>query len=402
MERSTGVRSPPLGPALVRRVPHFPPLCATSGHHSAQSGGPSMGEIAQRRSCAGPVAGRAIRPPARRRVRARRAVAPPTADVSARAAGASGPASRARTTRAWRDPARRPIEARWIRSRRSVRRDGELTVAAARRGRGPRPSVDRVRDGRGRSRVAAEPWPGGAARWRARERAGGRRRARAAGQRLGGGIRIWSPAAEAGAVRVPRVPVVDHAQRDPEVVGDAVQVVARPDRVDPAVRLVWARGRGACSGRSCGLVGFGVGWGVASGRRSARPGSASGAARASAAGSATASGRLGGWRRRRRWHGTADGLGATDAASTAARRSRSDDGSTSRSARSATARGRSRSSPARPAMTGRSMPPRCTTKPNEIPADSTRIEDRRDRRLRDGAVDRLAAVGSSSAAVPRR
>ena len=57
--------------------------------------------------------------------------------------------------------------------------------------------------------------------------------------------------------------------------------------------------------------------------------------------------------------------------------------------------------PGAAAMTGRSMPPRCTTKPNEIPADSTRI--RIAATVAFGtAPDRLAAFGSSSAAVPLR
>ena len=94
---------------------------------------------------------------------------------------------------------------------------------------------------------------------------------------------------------------------------------------------------------------------------------------------------------------TADGLGAAELASTTAG---SVAGSTLGSSVGSMDGDGARAiavEPGAAAMTGRSMPPRCTTKPNEIPADSTRIRIAATVALRHGEPDRLAAFGSSSA-----
>ena len=81
---------------------------------------------------------------------------------------------------------------------------------------------------------------------------------------------------------------------------------------------------------------------------------------------------------------TADGLGAAELAST---RAGSVAGSTLGSSVGSMVGDGTRAiavEPGAAAMTGRSMPPRCTTKPNEIPADSTRIRIAAHGRLRHG------------------
>ena len=183
--------------------------------------------------------------------------------------------------------------------------------------------------------------------------------------------------------------------------GDAVQVVARPDRVDPAVRLAGARVEELVAVALRLLVGFGVGWGVASGVGVTAGAVVGGGDDDGGAlgegdglgdgdGEAIADG-----------DATADGLGAAELASTTAG---SVAGSTLGSSVGSMDGDGARAiavEPGAAAMTGRSMPPRCTTKPNEIPADSTRI--RIAATVAFGtAPDRLAAFGSSSAAVPLR
>ena len=157
----------------------------------------------------------------------------------------------------------------------------------------------------------------------------------------------------------------------------------------------WGTGRAACSGRSSASssawasarasgVGVGAVVGAAMTRRAL--GEGDGLATATARRSPMAT------------HGR--GLGAAELASTAAgsvagRRSgvgRLEDGDGTRAIAV---------EPGAAAMTGRSMPPRCTTKPNEIPAESTRIRIAATGRLRHRRRP-AGAFGSSSAAVPLR
>ena len=303
----------PGGPPASRPVPHFPPLCATSGHHSARNR--AVNAFSARGSVAGP--------------RSRR-------------------------------PASVPRPPRYRSGEWDAQVPRSLLGYYARPSAGGQWSIARPADGRRASTTVG------------RLSATVGRSARGRGH----------PDLRAGLERRPRVlrvPGVDRVQAVAEVVGDAEQVVARADRVDPAVVAIGARIEQLVAV----LVGFFVGLGVGFGgrlRRRAGRGARRWAGR----------GRRGRGRRRRR---------------------RGRAGSRRRSrgclARLGGRRRASRWRPRRPrtttglrAATGISIPPRWTTNPNEIPALSMRMSSAASV-ARGTAAARRGRGGSGKASAPR-
>ena len=228
MERSTRVPLPPPGTGpVVRELPHFPPLCATSGHSSAP-GGPSMGK-SQRGRAAGRhrrqartrdvhsggtpagAAARTQRPPRESGVNASRSRGGPHDDP---------PIARSALRVAGSRPARTPESKRPVRGARAAGVHASRSTRPGCRVDGREGAEGRERDRRAESR----PLPGG--RWHP--------------------DLVADP--QVGAVRVPRVPGVDRA-RSARSSGRCCTGCRPTGPCRSSSSAGRGTGRGACSGR---------------------------------------------------------------------------------------------------------------------------------------------------------